>query len=193
MKTIKKTISLCLVFIFLASSFYIAIINRNFDDDENEMNFNPKTQAGEITIITPKNITYTTPMSGYYPGTYGFENEKDGALPMDWTDESSGGSCSAQVISDLGGHNKVIELYDPEGTALAGVSNDFTAQTFGSYEFWIRTNDSSQLSSAWAMNGASNLFQFRIYSNKFQYFDGTINDIGLAASAETVSVFVRGD
>ncbi|GAG77035.1 unnamed protein product, partial [marine sediment metagenome] len=30
-----------------------------------------------INIITPENRTYTQPMSGYYPGTYGFENEDD--------------------------------------------------------------------------------------------------------------------
>ncbi|GAG53987.1 unnamed protein product, partial [marine sediment metagenome] len=38
----------------------------------------PRASAGEIIIVTPENKTYTEPMSGYYPATFGFENEVDG-------------------------------------------------------------------------------------------------------------------
>ncbi|KKM22512.1 hypothetical protein LCGC14_1562130, partial [marine sediment metagenome] len=31
--------------------------------------------ANEITIITPENKTYSNPISDYYPGVYGFEND----------------------------------------------------------------------------------------------------------------------
>lgn len=40
----------------------------------------PKTSAGEITILTPENKTYTGTMNGYYPATYGFENENPGTI-----------------------------------------------------------------------------------------------------------------
>lgn len=35
----------------------------------------PKSSAGEITIITPENKTYTQPDSRSYAATYGFEND----------------------------------------------------------------------------------------------------------------------
>ena len=43
-----------------------------------------RTSASEITIVTPENKTYTEPDSGYFPATYGFENDLDGSNPDDW-------------------------------------------------------------------------------------------------------------
>jgi len=44
----------------------------------------PKSSDGEITIMTPENKTYTQADSGYYPATYGFENDIEGSIPKEW-------------------------------------------------------------------------------------------------------------
>ena len=106
----------------------------------------PRASAGEITIITPENKTYTEPMSGYYPGTFGFENDLNGAIPFNWIDTSSP-PCYAKIINDIGGHNKVMEVYGRGQTSsdYAIINNYFQPQTSGTIEWWWRK--SSALSS----------------------------------------------
>jgi len=45
--------------------------------------FEPKTNTNELIINTPENKTYGAPMSGYYPATYGFENDMVGSDPAE--------------------------------------------------------------------------------------------------------------
>ena len=35
----------------------------------------PKASSGEIEIISPENISYSSAMSGYFPATFGFESD----------------------------------------------------------------------------------------------------------------------
>ena len=84
----------------------------------------PKTSAGEINILTPENITYTEPMSGYYPATYGFENDQVGTIPEGWTDESPYSSCSISVYDQKDQHKQVVQIYD----ANTGTGADATAK-----------------------------------------------------------------
>ncbi|MFX0032043.1 MAG: zinc ribbon domain-containing protein [Promethearchaeota archaeon] len=91
-----------------------------------------------ISILTPDNITYTESMSGYYLASYGFENDKDGSVPKGWIDESSGGGCLVDVKSQHDGHNKVLQLYDPDSsTAFSQGACDLVPQTKGYLEFWF--------------------------------------------------------
>ena len=46
-------------------------INEHFDKDGKLL---PKTSSNELILITPQNKTYTSPMEGYYPGTYSFDS-----------------------------------------------------------------------------------------------------------------------
>ena len=43
-------------------------------------------EVSPMNLITPENITYTEPMRGNYPGTYSFDNDKNGVDPLDWID-----------------------------------------------------------------------------------------------------------
>lgn len=106
--------------------------------DSNILNL-PKTSAGEITIITPENKTYTEPMSGYYPATYGFENDLVGNNPYEWT-VAEQGLQTVEVISSLDGHNNVLEIFDTESSteAYAKAINGFSAQTSGTVEWSFR-------------------------------------------------------
>ncbi|MFX1281422.1 MAG: hypothetical protein ACFFA3_18890, partial [Promethearchaeota archaeon] len=86
-----------------------------------------------FNLITPENVTYTEPMSGYYPATYGFENDADGADPEEWLDASGVGS-DVQVISNFLGHNKVLRGYDGGGSSWK-IENNITARE-GTIELW---------------------------------------------------------
>jgi len=100
----------------------------------------------QINLITPENKTYTEPMSGYYPATYGFENDNIGNLPYDWTFEI-GAPCSIQVIDELDAHKNVVELYDGTTSNSARMINNFTDQIAGTVEMWFRRTDPAEATS----------------------------------------------
>ena len=87
-----------------------------------------------LNLITPENKTYIEPMSGYYPATYGFENDVDGELAKDW-------SGLATVESTYMGHNKVIKHttygWNP-------IEINFGNRTSGSIEFYFSTNNNNK-------------------------------------------------
>lgn len=95
--------------------------------------------TGEITIISPENKTYYEPMSGYYPGTYGFENEDSEGNPTGWTVEEAGFE-NVEILEELDGHKKILELFDTsEGTTnYARAYDDISTQTSGTVEWWFR-------------------------------------------------------
>ena len=85
------------------------------------------------------NQTYIQSMSGYYPATYGFENDKNGNNIFGWTiTENSGATIN--VLSDIDGHTKVVEVKDIVGGASnwCRMTNGFTAQNTGTIEYWFR-------------------------------------------------------
>ncbi|GAH16965.1 unnamed protein product, partial [marine sediment metagenome] len=60
-------------------------------------------ELSEFVIISPEDKAYTEPMSGYYPATYGFENDDIGSDPKGWVIDKE--NPIAEVISELDGHN----------------------------------------------------------------------------------------
>ncbi len=95
-----------------------------------------------INIITPENITYTEPMSGYYPATYGFESDEIGHLPQEWIELGPVSSDSVEVLTELDGHKRVIDIYkgDTYGSDH-NLDQDFIEnQEFGEIEFWTRAS-----------------------------------------------------
>jgi hypothetical protein len=92
-------------------------------------------------INTPEDKTYTEPMDGYYLGTFGFENDKNWRVPFGWTNASAFG-CGAQIISSLGGHNKVLECWDQSASGYSNIYNYFSPQTSGAVEWWWRQSGS---------------------------------------------------
>ena len=81
------TISTCNI---LGSIFLDTSSSFNHESDEiDSLDTIPKISDNEVQIITPENKTYSTPMSGYYPVTYGFEEDKNGNIPWNWNVEGS--------------------------------------------------------------------------------------------------------
>ncbi|MFX1315404.1 MAG: FG-GAP-like repeat-containing protein, partial [Promethearchaeota archaeon] len=92
----------------------------------------------KIDIISPQNKIYSEPMSGYYPATYGFENDEDGAFPNGWLDLTKG-TTSVTIWPEKDGHKKVLRSNDDDTVdqASADVKQNFTAQYYGTVEFWV--------------------------------------------------------
>jgi hypothetical protein len=120
--------------------------NNNQDNSINRLDTLPKLSSSAINITTPENKTYTGPMSGYYPGTFSFEDEigQIGYEISIMDNYYAASSCYADVISDLGGHNDVLHLRDGTSGGSVWFENIFEVeQSNGSIEFWIRTTDAS--------------------------------------------------
>ena len=110
-----------------------------FDNNSNSINL-PLTSANEITLLTPENKTYTGPMSGYYPGTYGFGNELEGSSgsTIKYVDSASiSSSCEVKIYDEFQGHNKVLRVHDGNSAGNAGAEHYFDQiQTTGEIEWW---------------------------------------------------------
>lgn len=94
-----------------------------------------------INIITPENRTYFKPMVGYYPATYGFENDQDGGIPEEWEDHSGAHPIITEVIPEFNGHKKVLRGYDG-GTGAFHLRN-YIYKSFGTVEWWWALSDVS--------------------------------------------------
>ena len=107
-------------------------------------------------------------MSGYYPATYGFENDNLSNHPSGWTSIETGSTI--QVSSDFNGHNKVINLNDTIG-AGNDLINDFNDIVEGIIEFWMGTDDITELNEIdiYDYDDSNWAIQLGIYSSKFQY------------------------
>ncbi|MBY8985079.1 MAG: PKD domain-containing protein [Candidatus Lokiarchaeota archaeon] len=100
-----------------------------------------------------------TRLETYY-GTWDFRFYPNGPIPYDETIQSTvlgpwmfasynfekiSDSCSANIISELDGHHKVLELYDNDNEDLVFASLlDLAEANHGTLEFWLRTTDTSQ-------------------------------------------------
>ncbi|MFW9785539.1 MAG: hypothetical protein ACFFFB_24870, partial [Candidatus Heimdallarchaeota archaeon] len=95
----------------------------------------------EIIITNPVNATYTYSMTGFYPASYGFENDVVGNDPDEWLDASGVGS-DAQVILGFLGHDKVLRGYDGGGSSWK-VENNISALQ-GTIELWWAVSSTTE-------------------------------------------------
>ncbi|MFX1385242.1 MAG: LamG-like jellyroll fold domain-containing protein, partial [Promethearchaeota archaeon] len=138
-----------ILFSLLIALFFSSIIFNNISQIEfnsNKSNYykdesidfqNPKISGTQINITTPENKTYYEPMSGYYPATYGFENDENGDYPFGWKIEEFTGT-KVQIVDEIDGHMKVVELYDDVEPYKPKITNDFLDRQTGTIEFWFR-------------------------------------------------------
>ena len=132
-------------------------------------------QTKNITINTPTNDTYTAPMSGYYLGTYGFEGDADGSDPAGLPVGETPGT-SVQVISEIDGHKKVVELYDNSGTQCY-FENVFS-QDYGTIELWFRTTSTTEGSGIAIFDSVGGPIMYLTQTtNKWRYWDGSWHDL----------------
>lgn len=95
-----------------------------------------------------------------YYGTWDFRFYPNGPIPFDETLQSTilgpwvfgsynfekiANNCSANILTELDGHNKVLELQDNNASDLVFASLiDLAEPSLGTLEFWLRTTDTSQ-------------------------------------------------
>ncbi|MHA1932036.1 MAG: hypothetical protein ACW96X_05820, partial [Promethearchaeota archaeon] len=105
--------------------------------------------GSEINITTPENKTYTEPMIGYYPATYGFENDEDGTTGTNIGFVDGTGNEIQQIIPSFTGHKKVLEVLDNSGSLYSMARGNFAEQVSGTVEFWMSTDDAAKYSGAY--------------------------------------------
>ncbi|MFX0147763.1 MAG: hypothetical protein ACFE8E_08425, partial [Candidatus Hodarchaeota archaeon] len=149
----------------------VSLKNNNLDNHE----IKPRSSNSDISIITPKNLTYFKPMFGYYPGTNSFEHDNDGEEPK-WFETIFTEGGTIKVIPTLGDHYKVVELHDTSDINYTYVAkNLLSLPTFGTIEYWMRTDDAEKLC-GFHLNGGlvfTDLITIRGKSKMFQYYNGT--------------------
>ncbi|MFX1566908.1 MAG: hypothetical protein ACFFCV_00915 [Promethearchaeota archaeon] len=148
-----------------------------------------KLSSNSITIVTPQNKTYTDAMEGYYPATFGFENDRENTDPNGWKIDRKGGA--ADIIGDLDGHKKVVELQDTDTSYETRAIQTFgKTQSYGSIEFWWRVTDATDPADAviYEPPGGSYAVCISIREDKFRryYSPGFLwYDVGKIASDNT--------
>jgi len=184
----KKEIWVKLIFfLIIFSLFSYNFINFNtnliykFKTNYKGENF-LKSSDNEISIATPENKTYSGLMSGYYPATYGFENDEDGITPLGWEVSGGGGSCN--VISSEGNHYKVMELYDISSNSIYSYQN-FIGKNYGTVEFWWRINDANQELGINLWYGGTWVISIVMKNNEFIYWDSGWQSFGKSATSHT--------
>lgn len=142
MKIENRLISLFLTLILL-TSLYVNVYNFSYNKTlkyENQKHFH-LSNGDPINITTPEDKIYIEPMSGYYPGTYGFENDLTGYDPAEW--DVFEGAGYVNINDEMENHFKVVEIYDGSNTNHDELHKSFPIQSYGTVEFWIMSDDVS--------------------------------------------------
>ncbi|MFW9774038.1 MAG: hypothetical protein ACFFEO_17935, partial [Candidatus Thorarchaeota archaeon] len=131
-----------------------------------------------IDLISPENITYTQPMGGYYPATYGFESDLINGYPSDWS-IMEGGGCTVNIVSEIGGHKNIVDLYDNGVGTLnrAEINNTFIDQTIGTIEFWFMRSSPAEYIRWRLWDGFTEATNIGSAGGYFVFGNGTWNNI----------------
>ncbi|MFX0016634.1 MAG: DUF2341 domain-containing protein [Candidatus Hermodarchaeota archaeon] len=111
-----------------------------------------------INLISPEDKIYSAPMSGYYPASYGFEDDVgvpysditiSGHPPSGWSVYYPGQYGKLRVLEEFYGHKNVVELRKDRGTFgkdRVGMTKNFASSaTIGTVEFWFHKDSDSGL------------------------------------------------
>ena len=113
---------------------------------------------------------------GEYRASYSFTDEYDGVSGTDigFVDSiTTGASTTAQIISVLGEHKKVLKFYDNDGAARVIVENTFSSvQTSGTIEFWVRSSDPTFYLALFIMGSATAGSEIQFDADKISVRDG---------------------
>ena len=132
----------------------------------------PKSSADEITVITPENKTYFQPDSGYYPATYGFENDELGSIPYGWVNSTTFG-CTAYLISSWDNHKNVLRLHDDYPLWSQALVTNQINRVQGTIELWIQVDNVTTGSVIYIWDTLNNGILLKIQGGALQYQAGT--------------------
>ena len=184
----RYTFCLILTLIILSSVGVFFPINNSSFEPISEWNDGLNLSADELVINTPENKTYIEPMSGYYPATYGFENDIDGTSPEGW-DNPTAGFSYLKVVSERFGRKNVIEAYDG-GSTTGWIASHYFNNTEGTIEFWWAVSSVAAWKSHMVIildSTLNPLFGVQVLSGQIQVLTGGIwfSIPGLTTTANT--------
>ncbi len=131
------------------------------------------------------------PIEGYYPATYGFENDEDGTDPEGWTTSETYGDI--KVVSDIDDHNKVLEFHDTSSGANVQAYNYFSeGVTSGTIDFWLQNSDATDEALFQIKYGSTLVIYFGIYDDAFRYKIGSWFEI-LSPALDNTWYHIRVD
>jgi hypothetical protein len=174
--------------LFFIGSFLLIFFNTTslfFPDKNDGIYFNeeePNSSSNGITIHTPENKTYTKKMPGYYPATYGFENDESWEVPEDWISVYPYSPIRYALVKDnFNGHNKVLDLWCNSWGDHASIYQIFEngTQEYGTIEFWVieDIHYNFYIDLRASQSASSEIIRISIDrdgNNKFEYYNGTI-------------------
>ncbi len=130
-------------------------------------------ETPSIIMTSPRNKTYSEPMDGYYPATYGFESFKPGDTPVGPNWDTLFIGIEPYVMEEIGGHRNVVYTHDNR----SGGSG-----TFGNLEhFFNKPHANGSIEWWWYIPsdyGSSNFYyvKWRDSTNTVAITLGTVND-----------------
>ncbi|MFX1497560.1 MAG: hypothetical protein ACFFBH_08550 [Promethearchaeota archaeon] len=198
MKKINTSrILILLLFLALFAGFYSTRFLCSTKIVQNNKYKFPKSNANEIIIISPDNVTYTSSMSGYFPATYGFENDEIGTTDqniafIDSSNSSSG--CTAEIFDEIDNHKQILQLTDTNLSGRYDFFNQFGSnQQAGSIEYWIYTPDASLVSALNLYQGSEARIFVRIGEDHFQYRQPSYQFANICPALDNTWYHVRID
>lgn len=142
MSEMKKKSFACVnyLFILLFLLNIVGTIDFNSFQIEDPRDLVPKVSDSDINIITPKNQLYNSPMSGFYPSIYGFEEYSAGTSGEDITFLEAWTVWGDTIIVDELDKHKNILSCTKTGPADIQLKHTFHEYyNTGIIEFWYRT------------------------------------------------------
>ena len=180
MKNIKKLFMLLFITSFLIGIIFIPNVNASSDNLRYDFKKNILDTSNKENV----NLKHNNIITGNYNASYSFENDTINQYPSGFIINDDGGSL--KVISELDKHNKVLEMYDNNSVQYVSIIKNFlTSVNFGSFEYFVQLNDTTKGLELILENGENVLFGLLIDSDKFQYYDGSWNDVELVALDNT--------
>lgn len=144
----------------------------NIGNNTSWMDDSPFTPRTTITINSPTATTYYSGMAGYYPATFGFENDAATSNPEGWTSYEYTGT-SVQVIAGDEWHYKQLELADSSSTNVAVAVQSFANRAGGTVELWVKSTNTWTCPTTMVLQGTGNsLVQVTLTANRLYYWDG---------------------
>ena len=121
----------------------------------------------------------------YFDQDSDFESHDVGDTDITGWSETTPANTTITLIQEFNEHKKILDIYDNSGVGFAVFSHTAPNEAYGTIEFLMKTDDATDFSRVYFTDGGTALFWFLIYQDKFQYYNGGYNDVGLAAIDNT--------
>lgn len=121
------------------------------------------------------NMRHSNTITENFNGTFGFINDVIGQNPNGFTVSETGGTVL--VISGYDQHSKIVQLYDNNNGADVDLIRTLdTPQSYGTIEWWWKTDDNSKGSQFTVSNSGTPILSILLDNSKLQYYDGSWHD-----------------